>query len=212
MIYEPGEIKDVDGLRKWCVDLYQQLTLPLVTYVGDRYVWDDLRVSIASARVPTAAPPNWAQVNDDGAASTGVFAYHFDDGENVFFTVQFPHSYREGSSITPHIHFQTTTDVDPADNFKIGLEYQWVNINDDMPTDTTIITKDISTGVDSLGKHQIGAFDEVSGTGKKISSVMLCRLYRAAADSDNYGGQVIITDFDIHYQKDTHGSRSSTSK
>lgn len=213
-IYEPGIFEDLSSVHRWSVDLYEQLKQPTVTYTGSMTVFEDLRVSLSTARVPASNYPGFEQVNDDGSASIGVFAYHFADGQYVFFTVQMPHSWKEGSTIDPHIHFQTTSDVDPADNFKIGLEYQWVNIGDDEPTNTTIVTRDVSTGVDSLGKHQLKDIVSggVDGTGKTISSILLCRLFRAAADSDNYADDVIITDFDIHYEKDTHGSRDEDSK
>ena len=207
-------IKTIKDANNWCQHLYRELSFPLVVYAGNQTVWDDLRVSIAGARVPAANFPGYSQVNDNGDSSVGVFAYHFADDEYVFFNVQMPHSWKEGSTIYPHIHFQTTSDVDPADNFKIGLEYQWTNIGDDQAANTTIISRDISTGVDSDEKHQSAGISTtgIDGTGKTISSVMLCRLYRAAADSDNYAGDIVIIDFDIHYEKDTHGSRYWDSK
>lgn len=211
-IYEPGDT--IENIHKWCVDVYEQLKQPFVAYSGDRTVFEDLRVSLVTAKVPASSAPDFEQVNDDGSGSTGVFGYHFADTEYIFFTVQLPHAYKEGSTIYPHIHFQTTSDVDPADNFGIGLEYQWTDVNEDEAANTTSIEIEISTGVDSLGKHQVAdlATSGIDGTDKKISSVLLCRLYRLAAVGDNYADDVIITDFDIHYEKDTHGSREIWTK
>ena len=214
MIFEPGSFDDLLSVRNWCFGVYEELKQPLVTYSGDKTAWEDLRVSLITAKVPASNYPSFSQVNDDGAGSTGVFAYHFADDEYVFFTVQLPHAYKEGSTIYPHIHFMTTSDVSPADNFGIGLEYDWVNVNDDEATNTSTVEIDVSTGVNSSGKHQVAdlATSGIDGTDKTISSILLCRLYRKAASGDNYADDVIITDFDIHYERDTHGSRDIWTK
>ena len=174
--------------------------------------WDDMRVSLSSAKVPAANFPDWIKIKDNGAGSTGIYGYGFADGEYVFITTQLSHRYKEGTTIYPHIHFMTTTNVSPADNFGIGIEYAWVNVGSTIST-TSIVTQVISTGVNSSYMEQkanIGA--GLSGTGKLISSTFLCRLYRYAASVDNYAGDVIITDFDLHYQTDGLGSTNITSK
>lgn len=185
-----------------------------IEFNGDATVWDDLRVSLSSARIPAANAPNWAKVTDDGAASTGVFAWHFDDGEYIEFHVQMPHGWKVGSTIYPHIHFECTSDVDPTDKFDIELEYFWVDINEDRPANTTLINQECETGVDTDTMHQIVNIPSagISGVGHTLSSILICRLERIAAASDNYADQIIIYDFDIHYEIDTVGSRQITSK
>jgi hypothetical protein len=210
------EFKEIKDINDWCQHLYRELSYPFTVYAGDQTVWDDLRVSLSSARVPAASFPNYAKTHDDGegSPSVGVYAYHFDDGEYIFFSVQMPHAWKEGSTIYPHIHFMCTTDVSPADNFGIGLEYLWTDIDDDAAATTSAVEIDISTGVNSQWQHQIANLSAtgIAGTGKGLSSILQCRLYRQAAVADNYADQVVITDFDIHYEKDTHGSRGIVTK
>lgn len=181
---------------------------------GDATVWDDLKGPLVKAKAPVADFPTYAQVADDGAGSVGTFGYYFADGEYLFVTHQIPHDWKEGSTIYPHIHFETTSDVDPADNFKFGYEYTWTNITADRAATTSGEDEDISTGVDSDTMHQIANIPTagIAGTGKTISSIIVFRIYRAAAVGDNYADDVIITDFDIHYEKDTIGSRGVVSK
>lgn len=212
-VFVPKE-KSVDSIYNWCLILYERLKQPFVVYSGDQTVWDDLRVSLLTAKVPASSAPDFSQVADDGAASIGVYGYHFADGEYLFFTVQMPHGWKEGSVIYPHIHFMTTSDVSPADNFGIGLEYTWTEIDEDIAATTSAIEIDISTGINSNGMHQAANLSAsgIDGSGKRLSSIMLCRLYRQAAAADNYAADVIITDFDIHFEIDTHGSRSIWSK
>ena len=206
-------IKTFSDAERWCHELYNELKMPFTVYAGDQTAWDDLRVSLSTGKLPASNYPAWTQVKDNGSGSVGTFAYSFDDGEYIFLNTQIPHSWKEGTTIYPHIHFMTTTDVSPADNFKIGLEYNWASVGDTLGN-TSNESIDISTGVNSSYIHQIANISEtgISGAGHNISSVLICRLYRAAADTDNYGGSVIITDFDIHFEKDTHGSRGIVSK
>ena len=175
--------------------------------------WEDLRVSLFTSKLPAANYPNLAQVKDDGNGSTGVFGYHFDDGEYVNITVQMPHSWKAGSTIYPHIHWLPTTDESQDYYFKVGLEYLWSGIGG-FDRVSTIITRDIKVQANTGYKHMVSDISAtgISGTGKGISSVLLCRLYRAAADGDNYASQIVITDFDIHYRMDTMGSREILSK
>ena len=186
-----------------------------ITFVGNATVWDDLRVSLLTAKLPSSSYPSFAKIADDGAGSTGIYGYSFDDGEYIFITTQIPHSWKEGTTIYPHIHFMTTSDVDPSENFGIGIEYTWTDIDDDMDTNSTLtVTIDVPTGVNSKNKHQFANIpaNGIDGTGHTISSVLMVRLFRAAASTDNYADPVIITDFDIHFEKDTAGSRNITVK
>lgn len=178
---------------------------------GDSTDWDDFVVELSSARVPTSNAPNWAQVTDDGGtpASTGVFAYHFDDGEYIEFHIQMPHAWKEGSTIYPHVHFECTSDVDPTDKFDLELEYIWVDVGEDRAANSTLVNRECETGVNTDTQHQIVNVPEngIDGTGHTISSILICRLERIAAASDNYAGQIIIYDIDVHYEIDTVGSR-----
>jgi hypothetical protein len=182
--------------------------------IGDATVWDDFVVELSTAKVPPANAPNWAQVTDDGSGSTGVFAWHFANGEYLSFHIQMPHSWKEGSRIYPHIHFECTTDVDPAEKFDIDFEYFWVDVGKDRPANTILANRMCDTGVDTDTKHQVADVPElgIDGTGHTISSILICRLERIAAASNDYGGQVIIYDMDVHFEKDTIGSREIWTK
>lgn len=199
-------------------DLLRQLTGRSNTWSGDQTfagaltlsdtVWEDMRVGLSSAKLPASNYPDWVKLADNGAGSTGIFGYSFADGEYIFLSTQFSHKYKQGTTIYPHIHFYTTTNVDPADNFGIGIEYTWLNLTTDTMATSTLVTRDISTGVNSSGLQQFANIPStgIVGTGKRISSMFVARLYRYAASVDNYAGDIIITDFDIHFEADTIGS------
>lgn len=176
-------------------------------------VWEDLRVALELTRRGAANQPGFGQVLDDGSGSVGVYATLFDKAtrEDVFFSVQFPHAWKIGSTIEPHVHWMPT-DTDTG-TVRWGLEYTWVDINGTFSNTTIIYAEDAADGTAS--KHQYASFAGVTPpvgiTG--VSSMMLCRLFRDAAHAnDTYDNDAAGLEFDIHYQKDAVGSRSMLSK
>lgn len=184
-----------------------------IEFNGDATVWDDLRVPLQRGRVAGGNNPDFIQFATDGAASNGVYVYSFDDGEEIFFSVQMPHGWKVGSTIYPHLHWSPSSDVDPADNVGIYLEYVWADIGEDFGN-TTIIGQDVSTGVNNDKNHLIHNFDDagISGAGHTLSSILHCRFYRAAAVGDNYADPIWAHEVDFHYEIDTVGSRQVTTK
>ena len=176
--------------------------------------WDDLRVDLSTAKtVGSSNLPVFTKLKDDGAGSAGVYAWAFGDGDQIFFTVQMPHGWKVGSTIYPHAHWMPLTDVSPADNVKLTLEYSWVDIDEDMGN-TTIYSREASTGENNAYRHMLTEFRAagLDGTGHTLSSVLVCRVLRQAADTDNYAGDIAILDVDFHYELDTIGSRTASAK
>lgn len=187
---------------------------------GDAIVYDDLVVSFSTGKTSTN-PPTFTQFMDNGSGSTGVFAYLFDDEaanneQQVFFTIQMPHAWNEGSDIYPHIHWA------PEDNNSgsvvWGLEYTWVEYNNTSPNQfpqTTIVTASSSALSNDAKKHMITAFGAISPSTDQdnISSVLIIRLFRNSSNaSDTYTGGVFGLSFDLHYERNTAGSRTEWTK
>jgi len=183
---------------------------------GNATVWNDYVTPLTKATFGGAAnDPTLTKIFDDGAASGGVWALVFGDGDEVLVTVQMPHGWKEGSTIYPHIHFITLTDVTPTDNFAIEFEYTWCNQIEDFAANTTLVTvDDIPTLVNSQYLHQLVNIPTagIDGSGHTISSILMCRIKRVAASTDNYAGGIAILDFDVHYEIDTVGSRQIITK
>ena len=186
-----------------------------VKFEGTATVWDDYVVPLG--------PNNWngasnnpvlTKLFDDGAGSTGVYGYVYTNDDESLVTVQMPHRWKEGSTIYPHIHFMCTSDVSPTDEFGIEFEYAWADIGEDFPANSTLVTIDHETGVNTDNMHQLTNLTAsgIDGTGHTISSVLMCRIKRVAADSNDYADGIAILDFDIHYEVDTVGSRTVTAK
>jgi len=179
---------------------------------GDAAVWDDIRVPVSRLKViGDVNSPDFAQYKDDGAGSDGVWLYFFDDTsmERVHFSVQIPHTYKEGTDIVPHIHW-SPINVNVG-TVRWGLEFHWANEAGTFGT-TTIIYAEQAVN-NEQDKHFRTDFAAISGSGKTISSCMNCRVFRDAAHAnDTYVGDVVVHEFDFHYQKDTMGSRQIVTK
>ena len=186
-------------------------------YVNDAYIggdiwyedtyWDDIRVPGLQVELAGLRDPNLEKFKDNGAGSYGVYCYYFDQDilEEVHFSIQLPHSYKEGTDIYPHVHWAPTTTS--GGSVRWGLEYCWANVNDTFPTNTIrYTTNDTASGI--ANHQQIAAFTPIDGTGKKISSMLLCRLYRGAVDvTDTYPNEAVLLEVDFHFQIDAPGSR-----
>ena len=178
-----------------------------IEFNGDATVWDDLRIPGSQVQKGASAPDLVAFL---GAGNLLVNA--FDGGaltEQVYFNVQLSHSYKEGSDITPHVHWSPTNAN--AGNVKWQLEYTWQNINGTFPAVTTITVVDATDT--TAWKHHIAGFSAITGTGKTISSMLVCRLFRNPGDGDDtYGSDAAFLEVDFHFEKDTVGSRQIFTK
>jgi hypothetical protein len=178
---------------------------------GTATVWDDIMIPGLATRSNTNPPSFLPFIG-------GTFLNYFDDAgansENqVYFTVQFPHSWA-GSTIYPHVHWTPETDPGAASSVRWGLEYSWVEYNSTTPNTfpvTTTVFVDAPCAAGSQQKHLISSFGSVALTTSQdgISSMMVCRLYRnSSSSSDTYNNKRAgFLQFDIHFEKNTEGSR-----
>jgi len=204
------------------------LTLPAnKTLKLSQVVWDDLRVALYGQNAGGLKPPAWTKIIDDGAGSVGIYAWAFaDEGaagneEQMWFAAQLPHGYKEGTDIEVHIHWQLLVGGAAGEFVKWGLEYAWINI-DGTVGNSTIITSaadaaaTATTSEDGTlvaDKHYMTEIGTISGSGKTISSMLMCRVFRNSSHGDDDLAQdAIAHEVDFHYQIDTMGSRSEDAK
>ena len=105
---------------------------------GAATVWDDIQVSAGSASRLGFTDPDWAQFQDDGSGSTGVYQLAFDNttDEELYFTAELPHGWKLGSTIYPHVHW-SPEDTNTG-NVVWGLEYTISAINGTFGNSTKI--------------------------------------------------------------------------
>ena len=174
-----------------------------LTLVGKATVWDDLVVPGLSATKLGNNDPSL------GLVAGGIYIYTFSSTvmNEVFFSIQLPHSWKESSSISPHIHWMPMTSPATTKNVVWKFEYQWQNIGGTYSgSTTTTLAVTAATGTTGF-VHKIDDFTDITGTSKTMSSILICRLYRDPTDAaDNYADAAGLLSFDIHIEKDTLGS------
>jgi hypothetical protein len=183
-----------------------------VVFNGDATVWDDMRITPGGFDRPGVSDPSQVAYDVNGG---GVSTYLYEFAKNNFasFTVQLPHGYREGTNISVHIHW-TPRDRGVAESGNtVGwkVEYSWTNIDEAFPT---MGIADLSDACDGTNhKHQMTPAVSIDGTGKKISSMLICNVKRTDAGTDDTwsgtttGNLPLLLEVDFHYEIDTVGSR-----
>lgn len=181
-----------------------------ITQLVSATAWDDLVIPGVDLRV-NASPPALAAIFSTG----NLLGYSFDDStdEQGYFTLQFPHSWKEGTVIYPHVHWMAATTNTGSATW--GFEYNWANVSSNYASGpATIIAVDATGG---QWNHQIAAFPAITNTAATVSSVLVGRFFRDANASesgatDDLTGDAVLLSLDIHIQVDGLGSSEQYTK
>ena len=89
----------------------------------------------------------------------------------------------------------------------IGTHYSWANIDDVFPTETTV--EIVIPASETLGLHSISeVIENIIGTNKNISSILMCSLTRDGSHvDDTYPDDIYVLALDFHIPVDSLGSR-----
>lgn len=156
--------------------------------------WDDLRLSLTKASTGSAAPSL-------AAFRSPVQAYTFSKTltQELFFDVQLPHNWLYGTEIRPHVHWSPGASTDTG-AVVWELEYTWANIGEESPA-PTVLAAVSQAGSGVAYAHQILSLGTIAGTGKKASSVLMCRLARlGGATADTFDAVAYGMSIDFHIQ------------
>ncbi len=178
---------------------------------GVATVWEDLQAPAYALQKGGVNDPDFGKIKDNGAGSTGVFAYLFSQTleEELFFSFLLHHAYKEGTDVTPHLHW-APVDANVG-TVRWGLEYTWANQLVVFGNTTLIYVEEAVNNNED--KHIRSDFAVIAGAGKVIASLLIGRVFRDATHlNDNYGSDAALFEMDIHYERDTMGSRQITVK
>lgn len=177
---------------------------------GDAGVWDDLRVPLSEPSTGTIKP-DWAAFPYGASGSNPFLNWFKPTGiDEMYFVVQLPHDWDEGTTIKAHIHWVPSENGASGPTVpRWGLQYSWINHGETHSSYTTVYgTTTVNSEVLVKDRMYITPLGTIAGTGRKISSMLICRIFRDGNDSsDNFAGKAGALEVDFHYQKNTVGSR-----
>ena len=181
--------------------------------IGTATKFDDLRVEITARNTGQKAPTLSLWIN-------GLYLYDFDNAavaseKEVFFAIQLPHSWKEGSTIYPHAHWTPKTSGSAGQVVRWGLEYTIAKPSGQFGASTIIYGETIGVGdITQSDNHIITPIGAgIVMTGMTLSSVIVGRLFRNSSHAnDTYTGIAGGLSFDIHYEVDSLGSSSEYTK
>jgi hypothetical protein len=176
---------------------------------GDATTWDDSMVA------PTAFRSGGTALTFDLLTAT-VYTHRWDVGDEIHVVCQLPHALKAGSSIIPHVHIVNKNAIGNTNyNVAFDIHYTWANIGSVLPAELNELNVKQSFQNVAALTHKMLSFTPLVPTGVQggISSIFLAKITRVAASSQAYNTADIYTlGFDIHFEKDTLGSRNPTSK
>lgn len=166
--------------------------------------WEDLRFPVQAINPP-------GQVSDpDIESDSGLFLFDASSTELIYGVAQMPHTWVEGTTIYPHIHWQKTTSA--SGDVLWRFEYEIVDDGDIFLktyfnlSDVTV-TNEHAPDDNTAGRSLVSTFDGIDMTGYEISTFIYWKLSRVGGDgSDTYGVDARFAEFDIHYQQNSFGA------
>jgi len=200
--YDPTAIGEAPELHEW---IRRELDKLRADYLTPARTWEDLGVSLTTAKPGATRQPGYEKFKDNGAGSTGVYAWHFDGSavEELFFERQLPHAFAElQGELRPHVHWAPKSTS--AGTVRWGLEYTGVSPLGVFGNTTIIYGEDVA---EDASTHQIAVLPAIDAATLAISSVLICRLFRDATHgNDTYSPDAVATSFDFHIELDGRGS------
>lgn len=199
-------LSEVDQLLQRIRELEEwrrRLVIPETVYPA----WDDQQINIGSVQLDAQSPPSW-----ESYKSSQVLEFGPNNDEYIYFTAQLDHGYREGTDIEFHLHL-AYPDAGVGDTVW-NFSYSWADIGGTFPVASNVLGVAIAApGVADY--HQLAEIEgEIDGTGKNISSVLLCSLSRQgfSSEDDTYANSVYLVALDFHIRINSIGSRTMLTK
>lgn len=188
-----------------------------IEFNGTATVWDDMRIVPGSFDRPGVSDPSYVAYDINGS---GTITYLTEWAKNdlASFTVQLPHSYHQGEDILVHLHWTAGPNGAGENGATVGwkIVYSWTNLDGTFPNPSTADLSDACDGTDH--KHQMTSNVTVTGSGKTISSMLICNIVRTDTGADDTwagsgaGNIPMLLEVDFHFPLDTVGSRTSAAK
>ncbi len=177
----------------------------------ENITWDDLRFPFIGRNIDTSSGRidyNYTELGVDFQDNSRLA-----ETEQISMIVQFPHGWKTGSVISPHLHWVQSSSNIP--NWLIS--YRWYDNGDTIPSTWTNAPYGTHAFTYTSGSiMQLTEFDITVPVGiDAVSSMLDIKFYRDTnntstefAGADPLTGNALAKEFDIHYQIDQSGSRT----
>jgi len=167
-------------------------------------VYDDIYLSISVTK-PGGTAPTWAPFHGN------LKQYTFAIDDYVEGSFELKHDYKEGTDLNIHCHI-VTNGAEASKEARYSFEYWMADMGEASVTTATLTSADKAlTNAD--GHHEYIDIGDISGTGVAIGA-MVGFLFKRVALADGTGptADPFVLSVGCHYQIDTLGSRTETSK
>lgn len=167
---------------------------------GYRDIIGDLTVRTAGAN-----DPNWATYR--GVLKAWEFSASVE--KEIFLVYHVPHDYVPGTDIYFHMHWSNAAAVPNTGNVVWGFDYSYAKGYNQaqFPAASTVTVTQASHATQY--EHQIAETAAVTIAGMEVDGLILCRVYRKAADAaDTCTDAVFGFTADIHYQSTNLGTKA----
>jgi hypothetical protein len=182
----------------------------VLKFNGAAQVWDDANVGALVLRTGGTLPGT-VQILDNTGTGTGIYTLGFAVNEEGSGCIEFPHSYAEGTDISFHCHIHIQDAPTGTDKIKFQLIYSVIRNGSTVPAvPASPVVSEID--VDTQYEAHMVVFPDITGTNFDIGDQFCFTIKRIAASADEFGGEALMHTVGFHYQKDTVGSRSVSSK
>lgn len=182
---------------------------------AEKVILEDLRGPAGSGVLPPGvANPSW-QPGFAGSATLQFLRMSGTGGGtptgSLYYYFQIPHSYRQGTAVSPHIHW--CKEVAVAGN--VRWEFEYTNASpvaaapEVFPASTATATSTaIIGGTATAWEHSVSVLPSIPGAGLLASEVIVCRITRNQLHvDDTYAvNHVAFLEMDLHFQVNSHGS------
>ncbi len=156
-----------------------------------------------------ATPPSTGPASMEDFNSSGLFLWAFDNTDALMFPgLQLPHGYKEGSVLTPHIHWCPNTTATYTGTWTLEIIDYLTVATGTAPQAKTTLTQSFNSSMTALQIQSADFSATLTGTNRKISSLATAKL----SLSLSAGTRCWLWGLDSHFLRDSLGSDAITSK
>lgn len=163
--------------------------------------WRDQITSGSSLGVGAAAPARTKL-----GSTSYVYYYALGVGDLLSTEVQFNHDAVQGSvTISPHVHAILPAAPSAGNKVKLAFDYTFAGIDSTFTVDPNHDFKETTLTGMAQYRHILIEFADINVT-MGLSAIMMCGVARVSAAPNEYGSNIGLIGFDVHYTVNTPGS------